>query len=299
MPSNTPQPEGRGGGAFSPDAFKAQHQQEFASPATFMMYIPGPIAGGDSHNGFRFLCNQSVVPGRHFATNEYTTHGPIQRMPYQSIYDMLQVSILCSSDLAERTFFGAWQNKIQSDKTYEWEYFRNYVQDLELWYFSNVIPNEKVREVYLQKDAGARNAEAAASTTHKGGYHTVLSDGHNESMIAYKVKFCDAYPLTIQPLTLDWGAKDTILNLQVTFSYTKWETMPAPYKRTGTQALGFLEQDGPTMRELLSWASDTIDLVDLYTGTIPSWLKTAQQISGTPGAVDGVINAYGSRLLPR
>lgn len=74
MPSNTPQPEGRGGGAFSPDAFKAQHQQEFASPATFMMYIPGPIAGETPTMAFDFCAiNPLCLVGILLQTNTLPT----------------------------------------------------------------------------------------------------------------------------------------------------------------------------------------------------------------------------------
>ncbi|NRA93804.1 MAG: hypothetical protein HRU26_14215, partial [Psychroserpens sp.] len=142
---------------FSPDEFKAKSPIDFALPSTFLMRIPTTVLGAEVDyselENLSFLCSQSVLPGRHFSTGEYTTHGPVRRTPYQSIYDQLQVSIFCRSDLLERKFFDHWQNAIQSDDTYKWRYFREYVTDLELWYFTRSIPAETTRGQHSQRNS--------------------------------------------------------------------------------------------------------------------------------------------------
>jgi hypothetical protein len=111
-----------------------------------------------------------------------------------------------------------------------------------------------------------------------------------KSMISHKVKFVDAYPLQVQPLALDWGNKDAILNLPVTFSYTKWESIKTEYEHRPGGGDGTLQNDGPGLSDVLGWASDTLDLIDMYTGAVPDWVKQGQQISGIGRSVSGVIN---------
>jgi hypothetical protein len=265
---------------FSPDEFKATaFPDDIALPCNFMMRIPTDSLGADFKDleYLSFLCNQTVIPGRHFSTNEYTTHGPIQRMPYQSIYDQLEVSIFCRSDLLERKFFDHWQNRIQSDKDYKWNYFKSYVQDLELWYFTRSIPAFHGPMPPMDPNAP-------------------VTDQESQSMISHKVKFIDAYPLQVQPLALDWGNKDAILNLPVTFSYTKWQTLETNYEHRPGHGDGTLQDDGPGLSDVLGWASDTLDLIDMYTGSIPTWVKQGQQISGIGRSMSGVINE-GSNLF--
>jgi hypothetical protein len=198
-------------------------------------------------------------------------------MPYQSIYDQLEVTIFCSSSLRERKFFDWWQNRIQSDKDYKWNYFKSYVQPLELWYFTRSIP-------------------ATMGPMPPMDPNKPITPQESESMISHKVKFVDAYPLQVQPLALGWEIKEVALNLPVTFSYTKWQTLETNYEHRPGHGDGTLQDDGPGISDILGWASDTLDLVDMYTGSIPTWLKQGQQISGIGRSMSGVINE-GSNLF--
>ena len=269
---------------FSPDEFKATaFPDDIALACNFMMRIPTDSLGGEFKDleYLSFLCNQTVIPGRHFSTNEYTTHGPVRRMPYQSIYDQLEVSIFCSSSLRERKFFDWWQNRIQNDKDYKWNYFKSYVENLELWYFTRSIP-------YGFGAGRPQGQTQPARDPNKPLDAGLGKDG--KSMMSHKVRFVDAYPLQVQPLALDWGNKDTILNLPITFSYTKWETLETNYEHRPGYGNGTLQNEGPGLSDVLGWASDTLDLIDMYTGAIPDWVKQGQQISGIGRSMSGVIN---------
>ena len=46
--------------------------------------------------------------------------------------------------------------------------------------------------------------------------------------ITYAIRLIDAFPIIVAPMALDWGARDTIHNLNVSFSYRKMYEQPLP-----------------------------------------------------------------------
>ena len=64
-------------------------------------------------NEFSFRCEKAEFPGRTLATSEDTGGGgPTLKLPYDVTYNDIQLSIICSSDMAERLFFESWMDSI-------------------------------------------------------------------------------------------------------------------------------------------------------------------------------------------
>ena len=116
---------------FNIDEFRSRVGGALASPANFRVLFTGAIVDSDGSRLLSLLCNQAQLPGRSFGTNEYTTHGPIRKMPYQSIYDDMVLSIYCKEDMGVKVLFQEWQNFIQDNNaTNEFSYFDDYVSDI-------------------------------------------------------------------------------------------------------------------------------------------------------------------------
>ena len=81
---------------FDINEFKTRVGGSLASPAYFRVLFTGAIVDPDGVNLLSLLCNQAQMPGRLLATNEYTTHGPIRKVPYSSIYDDLVFGFYCT-----------------------------------------------------------------------------------------------------------------------------------------------------------------------------------------------------------
>jgi hypothetical protein len=64
-------------------------------------------------NEFSFRCEKAEFPGRTLATSEDTGGGgPTLKLPYDVTYNDIQLSIICSADMAERLFFESWMDSI-------------------------------------------------------------------------------------------------------------------------------------------------------------------------------------------
>ena len=111
--------------------FKAKIGGSLASPSRFRVLITGCVLDSSGAKALAVLCNQAQFPGRNIATNEYTTHGPIRKQPYSSIYDDIVLSLYCQENMGVNKLFYEWQSFIQDNSTSnEFSYFDDYVSDV-------------------------------------------------------------------------------------------------------------------------------------------------------------------------
>ena len=61
---------------------------------------------------FEFRCEKAELPGRTIATSDDMGSGPSLKLPYDTTYNDIQLSIICASDMAERKFFEKWMDFI-------------------------------------------------------------------------------------------------------------------------------------------------------------------------------------------
>jgi len=123
---------------FSANEFKSKIGGGLASPANFRVLMSGAIVDRKGSRLISILCNQAQLPGRSFATNEYTTHGPIRKIPYSTIYDDIVLSFYCQEDMKIKELFDEWQSYIQNTMTSnEFSYFDDYVSDIIIEQFNS------------------------------------------------------------------------------------------------------------------------------------------------------------------
>jgi len=61
---------------------------------------------------FEFRCEKAEIPGRTIATADDMGSGTSLKLPYDTTYNDIQLSIICASDMAERKFFEKWMDFI-------------------------------------------------------------------------------------------------------------------------------------------------------------------------------------------
>ena len=77
--------------------------------------IRGGLDGSlpDIKNTFSFRCEKAELPGRTLATaDDAVGGGPALKLPYDVTYNDITLSIICSDDMVERTFFEEWMDRI-------------------------------------------------------------------------------------------------------------------------------------------------------------------------------------------
>lgn len=60
-------------------------------------------------------CEAAEIPGKSFLTAEGKIYGPVYKVPYQTQYEPISLTIVCTNEFDERQFFENWTSKITSD----------------------------------------------------------------------------------------------------------------------------------------------------------------------------------------
>lgn len=138
-------------------------------------------------NDLTYLCESAEMPGRQFNNVDLRYYGPNFKLPYQTVYDDINMTFLCRTASYERQFFDDWMELINPQNTYDF----NYRSD----YYSTIT-------IYQLADYGeSKNASQPTAT-----YAWTLSD---------------AFPILINPQPVTW-ADDQFQRLGVTFTFSKW-----------------------------------------------------------------------------
>jgi hypothetical protein len=83
-------------------------------------------------------CEQATLPGINYTTTQSRTFGEFREMPYERIFDPLQLSFYCDSSMWIKGFFDEWISKIQDSKTREFAYYDKYTVPISV----DVLNNE-------------------------------------------------------------------------------------------------------------------------------------------------------------
>lgn len=77
-------------------------------------------------------CDQVQLPGINLATTQNRTYGEFREVPYEKLYGDIQMSFYVDNNLYVKTFFDEWFNAIQNPNTRTFEYYNNYITDMEI-----------------------------------------------------------------------------------------------------------------------------------------------------------------------
>ena len=80
---------------------------------------------------FPLQCDVAEIPGRSFYTAEGKTYGPTYKVPYQSQYEPMNLSIICTNKFDERQYFENWAKLITTDD-FNFNYQNTYTKQVEL-----------------------------------------------------------------------------------------------------------------------------------------------------------------------
>lgn len=195
---------------FNPNEFLSNINRNngLAKPAKFEVNIDLPIPviqitnqlgttdisranyGSDISRGLSLQCEAAELPGKNFVTDDVKIYGPTFKVPFQTQYNDLSLTFLCSGNFYERFLFDSWMNLIMPTGT---------------------------NNLRFPKDSDGN------------GYLTTIvikqyDDIGNE---IYNVKLIDAFPINVQAQTLNWS-EDGFHRLTVVFSYLRYETERKP-----------------------------------------------------------------------
>lgn len=115
--------------------FLTTFKKDLAKPHRYDVTIPIPLILApfylNTARNLTLRCESTELPGRTFATTERKIgSAPVQKFPYQSIYNDLQMTFIVGGDMNEKKFFDLWMEYINPSSTYNFNYKGNYVSDI-------------------------------------------------------------------------------------------------------------------------------------------------------------------------
>lgn len=185
---------------FNPNEFLSHinGNNGLAKPAKFEVNIDLPIPivqitnqyGPDISRALSLQCEAAELPGKNFVTEDVKIYGPTFKVPFQTQYNDISLTFLCSGNFYERFLFDSWMNLIMPTDTNNLRFPKG---DNLTGYLTSVLIKQ-------------------------------YDDVGNE---IYNVKLIDAFPINVQAQTLNWS-EDGFHRLTVVFSYLRYETERKP-----------------------------------------------------------------------
>lgn len=148
----------------------------------------------------QFRCERAEIPGKTIATVDEVSVGPTLKMPYETTFSDIQLTIICSDDMFERRFFESWMDEIVSLPG-------GHGQGGLVRYYDE-----------FSKDSIMMVSQADSSGTR---------------ILDYELH--DAFPIALSPMTLAWEETNTYQRFTVTMSY-RYHVMTYPIPIYGTSS---------------------------------------------------------------
>jgi hypothetical protein len=78
------------------------------------------------------FCEASQLPGMNISTTGTRTFGEVREMPYEKLYDAVNLQFLVDKEMKVKVFFEEWMSGIQNPYTRTFSYYIDYVTDIDI-----------------------------------------------------------------------------------------------------------------------------------------------------------------------
>jgi len=115
--------------------FKASFRTELARPNKFDVFIPIPVGLAPYltvSRALNYRCESTDLPGRAIATTTQKIYGPEEKFPYQTTFNDINLTFICTDKMEEKNFFDAWLEYINPSVTYNFKYKEKYAVNLRI-----------------------------------------------------------------------------------------------------------------------------------------------------------------------
>lgn len=112
--------------------FKTSFRKDLSRPNRFDVYMFPPPGLNSLYpvSEMLYRCENAQLPGRTFATADQRTYGPIEKYPYLTTYNDLDLTFIVSGDMDEKYFFDDWFEYINPKTSNNFGYKEDYSTDL-------------------------------------------------------------------------------------------------------------------------------------------------------------------------
>lgn len=75
------------------------------------------------------FCDQAPLPGYSFGSNQVRSYGEFREVPYEKLYEQVQLSFYVDVDMHVKSLFDRWAELIQDPTTRDFSYYNSYTTD--------------------------------------------------------------------------------------------------------------------------------------------------------------------------
>lgn len=111
--------------------FKSSFSSGLSRPSRFDVNIPIPLTllpYISTSRNLNYRCESTNLPGKTLATTEQKIGStPVEKYPYQTTFNDIDMTFIVDGDMSEKKFFDAWLNYINPSYNYNFKYKGDYV----------------------------------------------------------------------------------------------------------------------------------------------------------------------------
>jgi hypothetical protein len=102
----------------------------------YSVFMPLPKAmlgtGPSDMKKILMFCSEAQLPGVSLSTSQVRTFGEVREMPYEKLYDNVNLTFYVDQEMKVKSLFDDWMNTIQGNSR-TFEYYDNYVTDIQIY----------------------------------------------------------------------------------------------------------------------------------------------------------------------
>ena len=107
--------------------FKSSFATEIARPNRFDVTLTVPsVIDSSASRILTYRCENAQLPSRTLATAEQKTYGPVEKFPYLTTYNDLELTFIVSDDMVEKYIFDSWMEAINPAYSNNFRYKSDY-----------------------------------------------------------------------------------------------------------------------------------------------------------------------------
>ena len=189
------------------DQFKAVAAKGKGFARSNQFFVSLPSLGKYDTSDLNVLCSNVNMPGRQIMTQERLIGIKGRKMPNGFASDDVNLTFHVMNDYMVRSYFEEWQDMTISQDTFEVKYPKDYCKDVTISQLKKGMafdfPIDKIFGINVDIDIRTKNS------------------------IVYEVKLMDAFPTTMNSITLS-DELDGLIQLNVQLSYRNWTSNTQP-----------------------------------------------------------------------
>jgi hypothetical protein len=103
--------------------------------------VPNALGAGatDLSRALALQCEATELPGRTLMTQEAKIYGPVYKIPYQTQYNEISLTFLCTNEFYERRLFETWMSCIMAPDTNNMRFQNTYATTLQVIQYDDSV----------------------------------------------------------------------------------------------------------------------------------------------------------------